>query len=247
MIRGFYSAASGMTSQQTNLNSIANNVANISTTGFKPQQASFSSLLYENINGQSNPIQCGHGIRLGQLGIDFKQGQLFNTEMPLDCAILGEGFFAVEDQMNGTVTYTRDGNFQIQVDGKDRYLVNSSGEYVLDPDGDRIELKEKITEVNGKKTGTGQLDLDQSGIGVWTFPNPYALNLIGGNRFEATEAAGEPEAVENPAIQFGYLESSAVDMAKEMVKMIEASKAFSLNSRVLQTADELEKTVNQWR
>lgn len=247
MIRGFYSAASGMTSQQASLNSIANNLANISTTGYKPQQAGFSSLLYENINSKKNPIQCGHGIRLQQLGLNFKQGEPMNTGNPLDCAILGQGFFAVEDRQNGTITYTRDGSFQIQVDGKERYLVSSSGDYVLDQDGDRIELKEKMTEVNGKKTSTGQLDLDPSAIGVWTFPNPYALNLVGGNRFEATEASGKSEAVENPDIQFGCLESSAVDMAKEMVKMIEASKAFSLNSRIVQTADELEKTINQWR
>ncbi len=95
MIRGFYSGASCMVSQQNNLNTIANNIANTSTTAFKPQQASFSALMYQNLNGgagEGNDISIGHGTRIQKTGVDFTQGELKSTDVPTDCAILGEGF-----------------------------------------------------------------------------------------------------------------------------------------------------------
>ena len=108
MIRGFYTAASSLTAQQTNLNVIANNVANISTTGFKPQQVGFSSLLQENINGgAANTISVGHGIKVGKTGLDLNQGDLKQTDMPLDFAIMGEGFFCGGERRKRQYNYTR--------------------------------------------------------------------------------------------------------------------------------------------
>lgn len=233
MIRGFYSAASSLLSQQTNLNTIANNIANISTTAFKPQQAAFASLLYGNLNGGAgNAISIGSGVKVQKTGIDFTQGDLNRTDMPFDCAILGEGFFSIENREDGTITYTRDGSFGVSVDDKDSYLVNSAGNFVLDSEGDKIELKE---------------DFDATKIGVFIFQNNYGLELIGGNQFKATDASGEPEIIEESNIKVGYLENSGVQISEEMVKMIEASKGFSFNSRIVQAADEMEKIINQLR
>ncbi len=224
-----------MISQQTNMNTIANNMANISTTAYKPQQAAFSALMYQNIyggGGEGNYIAGGHGVRIQKTGIDFTQGDLQSTNRPLDCAILGEGFFAIENREDGTVTYSRDGNFQLSVDDSNTYLVNGAGNYVLDADGERIEIE------NG---------FDSSKVGVYRFPNQYGLELAGGNQYKDTERSGEAEAVENPVIKTGYLENSRVQIAQEMVKMIEASKGFSFGSRIVQTADDMEKVINQLR
>ena len=232
MIRGFYSAASGLVSQQAHLNVIANNVANVNTTGFKPQQAGFTSLLYKNINGGAgNQISCGHGAKLDKTGIDFIQGDLKPTNMKYDFALLGPGFFAVEGK-NGKVTYTRDGSFDISVEGKRSYLVNRAGAYVLDSRERKIEINESF---------------DSAQIGVFNFTNIYGLELLGGNQFAATECSGKVELVNKPNIKVGFLENSSTQVSKEMVKMIEATKSFSFSSRIVQAADEMEKTVNQLR
>lgn len=250
MIRGFYTATSALIAQQTHLNTIANNVSNVTTSGFKPQQTGFSTLLYANMNGgagRDNQIEVGHGVKVQQLGIDFTQGTLNKTDMPFDLAIIGEGFFALENGESDELTYTRDGSFNISVDGSNAYLVNGSGHYVLDPDGDRIELQEKTEKVNDKEVKTGEWDFDASKVGVYIFSNPYGLSLLGGNQFAETELSGEADTLEKPNVQIGYLEGSAVSLSKEMVKMIEASKSFSLASKLVQSADDLEKTINQLR
>lgn len=246
MIRGFYTGASCLVSQQTSLNTIANNIANTGTTAYKPQQAAFSTLMYQNLNGgagEGNDISVGHGVRVQKTGIDFTQGDLNNTNMPMDCAILGEGFFAVENREDGTVTYTRDGSFQLSVDGSETYLVNSAGNYVLDADGGRIEVTDVTTDAAGNVTG----GFDPLQVGVYTFPNKYGLELAGGNQYRATELSGDGEALEDPDVKAGYLENSRVQLAQEMVKMIEASKGFSFGSKIVQAADEMEKVINQLR
>ncbi|MEL7657226.1 MAG: flagellar hook-basal body protein [Bacillota bacterium] len=248
MIRGFYAGASCMVSQQTNLNTVANNIANVSTTGFKPQTTAFSALMYQNVNGgDGNYIQNGHGVRVQKNGINFTQGDLKSTGMPMDCAIVGDGFFAVENRDDGTLAYTRDGAFQLSVDESETYLVNGAGNYVLDAEGERITVSAvtTTTDTNGNVTTTG--GFDPSDIGVYTFPNKYALELTGNNQYRETEASGEAAAVTSPAIKVGYLENSKVELAQEMVKMIEASKAFSLGSKVVQTADDMERVINQLR
>lgn len=233
MIRGFYTAASSLLTQQTNLNIIANNVANINTTAFKPQKAAFTSLLFERLNGGAgNVISSGHGVKVQKTGIDFTQGDLIKTDIPLDFAIVGDGFFGIEDRESGAISYTRDGSFGISTDDSENFLINSAGNYVLDADEDKIELNEEFKYEN---------------IGVFLFQNPYGLELAGGNQYKATEASGEAEEMETPNIKAGFLEGSGVDISEEMVKMIEASKGFSFGSRIVQTADEMEKIINQLR
>jgi flagellar basal-body rod protein FlgG len=233
MIRAFYTARSSLVSQQTNLNTIANNVANVNTTGFKPQQVNFSSLIYDNINGgAANSINVGHGVKVGKLGLDFEQGVLNQTNMPMDCAIIGPGFFAIEDRESGEITFTRDGNFKKSIERSRVYLVDSKGDYVLNDRMRRIEIEEGF---------------DHKEIGVFDFDNRYGLQLVGGNRFAATDESGNAERVRDPNVKVGFLENSAVQLSKEIVKMIEASKGFSLGSRVIHTTDEMEKIINQLR
>jgi flagellar basal-body rod protein FlgG len=247
MIRGFYSGASSLISQQINLNTIANNLANAGTTGFKPQQVAFSTLMYQNINGgagEGNMIQLGNGVRVQKTGIDFNQGDLIKTDIPTDCAIIGDGFFAIENREDGTITYSRDGCFKLSVEGSDTYLVNSAGDYVIDENEDRIEIQGVKTS-NRRTSTEGGFNPEQ--IGVFTFMNKYGLELIGGNQYRATEASGEAEVLDESNIETGYLEGSRVQLAYEMAKMIEASKGFSFGSKVVQTADEMEKIINQLR
>ena len=233
MIRGFYSSASGLRSQQSKMDVIANNISNISTTAFKPQQSKFSTLYLENLNGAgANDSQVSYGTKIEKSGIDFTQGELNKTDMPLDFAISGDGFFSVKSKADGPDTYTRDGSFQVSVEGTTSYLVNGRGDYILDETGNKIEYKD---------------GLDASKIGVFTFANKFGLDPIGGNQYKETEVSGKAAVLKTANVKTGYLENSAVEISTEMVKMMEASKGFSFNAKLIQTADEMEKTINQLR
>lgn len=252
MIRGFYSSASGLRSQQSKMDVIANNISNISTTAFKPQQSKFSTLYLENLNGAgANDSQVSYGTKIEKSGIDFTQGELNKTDMPLDFAISGDGFFSVKGKADGPDTYTRDGSFQVSVEGTTSYLVNGRGDYILDETGNKIEFKAKNTvektDENGIKTQVEEGGLDVSKIGVFTFANKFGLDPIGGNQYKETEVSGKAAVLKTANVKTGYLENSAVEISTEMVKMMEASKGFSFNAKLIQTADEMEKTINQLR
>lgn len=239
MIRGFYAGTTGILSQQKNMDTIANNVANSSTTAYKAQQACFSTLMYQGISGgggNENRVQCGSGTRVVKTSINFRQGELVSTGIPTDFAIIGDGFFAIKNDDEGSITYTRDGSFQIGLDNDKPYLTNGSGGYVLDESGGKIEAE--MTSDNS---------FDLSKIGIFRFANQYGLELMGGNQYLATKQSGVAEPVKDSNVRQGYLEASGVNMAQEMVKMIEASKSFSFGSRVIQTTDDMEKIINQLR
>lgn len=233
MIRGFYASKLGMIAQQNSLNTIANNVSNINTVGFKPQVTAFSSLLYENIDGGAGTeISTGHGAKVQKIGIDFTQGFLQTTGRTMDCAIEGAGFFAIQNRETNTTTYTRDGVFHISVEGDQSFLVDNRGNYVLGQDNNPINITDGF---------------NADSLGVFSFANPYGLTLLGNNQFAVSDLSGQPEADELSVVRTGYLESSATDSATEMVKMLEANRAFSFNSRIAQSTDDMEKTVNQLR
>jgi|LGOV01.1.fsa_nt_gb flagellar basal body rod protein FlgG len=233
MISGFYASAQGMMSHQTFLNTIGNNIANVNTVGYKPQTTGFSALLYRNLNNEDNgSLSIGSGSKVEKTGLVINQGALQKTDAPYDCAIDGTGFFALKNPETNEITYTRDGSFKMLLSEDKGYLVNSSGNYVLDANQNPIDIS------NG---------FDPKEIGAVDFVNPYGLKLMGNNQYSETEKSGLAKVDSGIKIRAGWLESSATDISKEMVKMIEASKGFSFNSKLIQTADEMEKIVNQLR
>lgn len=241
MIRGFYTARTGLKAHQEHMNTIANNMANVNTTGFKPMRTAFKDLIYQNLNREEveNEALVGHGVKINKNDVQMGPGALQPTSFALDYAILPEnGFFALEDSQQNTF-YTRAGDFKLSNEDDTYYLVTGNGDYVLDEDGSTIEIEfdeenQPIMDVN---------------IGVYSFPNPYGLSLVGQNKFVATDISGEAESLEDPQylVKNGYVEGSAVEIAKEMADVIEASKAFSFSSRMVQVADEVEQTVNNLR
>lgn len=240
MIRGFYTARSGLNAHQEHMNTIANNIANVNTVGFKPMRTAFTDLMYQNLNREpENEALVGHGVKINKNDVLMAAGAYETTQRSLDFAITQEnGFFALQDSF-GEVYYTRDGNFHLSNDDDTFYLVGSNGEYVLDEDGEVIEVE--------FDEDTYEMDFDPAVIGVYTFSNPYGLSLVGVNRFIETDISGEATALEEPTLQVGVLEGSGVGIADEMTNVIEASKAFSFSSRMVQVADEVEQTINSLR
>ena len=270
MIRGFYSARLGINAQQEHLNVIANNMANLNTVGFKGSRVSFADLMYQNLNRNTaeNAVMVGHGVKINKTDLSMEQGALEPTGYHLDYAITQEGqFFAVRDAA-GDISYTRAGNFILSADDSGNYyLADSRGNRILDPDGEDIEVEfEEIENKVPVKDSDGNIVKDADGnivyntfygegapivtkdmVGVFSFRNSYGLNQVGANMFVATDVSGEATVVEQPNIMAGFLEGSAVEVSNEMVKMIEASRAFSFNSRMVQVADEVEQTINNLR
>lgn len=240
MIRGFYTARSGLIAHQEHINTIANNMANVNTNGFKPMKTAFKDLIYQNINRPQaeNPANVGHGVKINKNDIMMLQGPLAPTGMPLDFALVEENaFFAVETAA-GEIFYTRAGNFSLSNSDETYFLINGNGDRVLDIDGAPIEIV--FDEF-------GNFEISPELLGVFRFSNPFGLWSIEGKNFAETPESGVPELIENPQIKPGYLENSAVEVANEMAKLIEASKAFSFSARMLQTTDEIEQTVNALR
>jgi len=252
-----HTAATGMNAISQQIDVLANNLANVNTTGFKGQRVNFEDLLYqvkaqpgvENANADERPagVFVGLGVRTANTDFDFTQGSPIETGQPLDVMVDGDGFFAVdivEDKGSG-IGYTRAGNF----------FVNSEGEIVLgNSQGPRLEPPVNIpTDATSVDiTSDGQILVTEPGsptptnvgeLTLNTFVNPKGLRPIGNNTFVETEASGPPiEATPGEdgtgTILQGFLESSNVDPVQELVSLIEAQRAFELNSQVIQSADE---------
>lgn len=251
-----YSAASGMNAQQMNLNNISNNIANVNTTGFKRQKMEFQDMLYQNLraqggdsgNGVANPsgLSMGNGTRVAGTTKVFTQGQLSQTDVQTDMAIEGNGFFQVQ-KADGTTAYTRDGSFKISSTGQ---WVNSQG---LVMQGGFQQIPSDYTNIavsgNGFVTVQGPASSQTFRVQLARFANPAGLNSIGSNLYEETAASGTAE-IGNPgetgfgSLQQGYLELSNVDTVQEMVNMIIAQRAYEINSKSIQTADEMLARVN---
>jgi flagellar basal-body rod protein FlgG len=245
-MRALYAAASGMTAQQTRLDTIANNIANVGTTGFKKSRDAFQDLFYQQLAGGGGEgeypsrMELGGGVKLAAIERDQGQGTAVSTGNPLNVAIQGDAFFVVETE-NGDQLYTRDGSFTKDPDG---YLVTASGMRVggdiqIPDDADQVTIDYDGT-VHGTVSATGQ-DLVLGKIELARFVNPGALMGRGGNTFVPTLASGEPIEVEaDSSVQLlqGYLEGSNVDVASELIDMIQAQRIYELNSKVVQAADE---------
>jgi flagellar basal-body rod protein FlgG len=253
-------AATGMMAQQTNVEVIANNIANLNTTAFKQQRPEFQDLLYqtdrrEGANSSDNNtivpvgVQIGTGVMTAAVYQITTQGNLEQTSNPLDIAIQGLGFFQVL-QPNGTIAYTRDGSFQLSPTGE---IVTADG-YVVEPG---ITVPQNTTSVSINSNGqvqaqiAGQTNPQTIGqLQLAQFPNPAGLALMGQNLLTQTAASGAP-VVGNPGttsfgtLQQGFLETSNVDVVSEITNMITAQRAYEMNSKVIQTSDQTLSTLSQ--
>lgn len=252
-MRALWSAASGMKSQQTNIDVIAHNLANVNTAGFKKSRVEFQSLNYQNLReaAPNNPsgLQVGLGVRAATNQRIFLPGSLMETGNNLDVAISGAGFFEVL-LPDGSSAFSRDGSFKIDANGN---LVTTDG-YFLVPD---ITLPERATDVQIANDGTVTYSLhgEQQQAGQITLVNvlnPAGMQAIGRNLYSYNEAAGPLErglipGVEAGSLVGGYLEQSNVQIVEEMVSMITAQRAYEINSRAIQASDEMLATANQLR
>ena len=253
MLRSLYTAATGMDAQQTKLDVIANNLANASTTGFKKTRADFQDLLSEtiraatqpNAQGDSQPtaLQVGLGVRTASTSRSFAQGDMISTKNPLDLAIEGGGFFRIQ-RANGDIAYTRDGSFRLDATGR---IVTQLGE-VLEPG---ISIPTDATNVTVTSDGIVQARLsnrtDMTNIGtiqIATFANPGGMEAIGNNLLLATPSSGDPIVVKagdqgTGSISQGNLEGSNVSAVEEMINMITTQRNYELNSKIIESADEM--------
>jgi len=262
MMRALWTAASGMTAQQLNVDVIANNLSNVNTTAYKKERVEFKDLLYETMDrarllddgGRPVNLQVGHGTTPVATVKDFKTGNLERTDNPLDFAIDGEGFFMVRGPRGETV-YTRDGSFKISVTDEGNMLTTSDGYPVLDQDEMEIYLDFDVSRLIVSETGELSYK-DEDGItvplgqkiGLVRFSNRNGLLSIGKNLYEWTEASGEPipdeEYVDSSIIYQNFLESSNVQVVEEMVKLIVAQRAYEINSKAIQSSDEMLSIAN---
>ena len=256
MIRSLQTAATGMDAQQRKIDTTANNIANVNTTGFKSSRAEFQELLTQQIRpaGQGQGpvgVDVGLGVKTAATTKSFSQGALEATENPLDVAIEGSGFFQVQNPQ-GELLYTRAGNFKVNQDGE---LVTAEGMRLVP----NVVVPQDATSISIERNGTisvmlpgdtqpvelGQLELA-------TFTNPAGMKSLGRSLFAPTQASGDamitrPGEQGSGELSQGFLEGSNVEIVTEMIDMIVSQRAYEINSKVIRTADEMLRSVTNLR
>jgi len=258
MIKAMRTAASGMTAQQMNVDVIANNLANVNTTGFKKSKIEFQDILYQNLRsagsesaaGSTVPVslEVGYGTKPAATQRTFTMGSLQSTGNALDVAIEGSGFFQVQ-LPDGTIGYTRDGSFKMSADGQ---IVTSDGFYVQPS----ITIPSDATNISISPDGTVSVlvagETEPQDLGQFEtakFVNAAGLQAIGHNLFTLSAASGDP-VLGTPTLEGfgrlnqGYVEMSNVDIVDEMVNMIVAQRAYEINSKAIQTSEEMTQIAN---
>lgn len=271
MVRSLWTAATGMIAQQTNVDTIANNLANVNTTGYKTQVNEFKSLLYQNLqtkttsaNGERKPgsAQVGLGVRNASISSVFKTGSFLASESDTAFALDGKGFFAVKGA-DGNTYYTKNGDFKFTLaDNGGNMLATSEGLPVMDSNGNPIVLDQSyiVSQVTVSQDGELCYPDEKNNpqpmgirVGVYQFNNPNGLEKLGESRYQETAASGQPinEAtntyVEKTKVIQGYLEGSNVQVVDEMVNMIVAQRAYELNSKAITASDEMLQQANNLR
>lgn len=271
MVRSLWTAATGMIAQQTNVDTIANNLANVNTTGYKTQVNEFKSLLYQNIqtkttsaNGDTKPgsAQVGLGVRNASINSIFTTGSFLASESDTAFALDGKGFFAVQGA-DGQVFYTKNGDFRFTLaNNGGNMLATSEGLPVMDTNGRPIILDQNYVVSEITVTQDGELCYPDAAntpqpmgirLGVFQFNNPNGLEKLGESRYRESAASGAPineatnQNVEKTKVIQGYLEGSNVQVVDEMVNMIVAQRAYELNSKAITTSDEMLQQANNLR
>lgn len=257
MVRGLYTAWTGMVNEQRRLDVISNNMANADTVGFKKEKVtsqSFDDELTKRVHdnnvspalkrriGNMNP-----GVKIGETYHDFSQGSLRETGNTYDLALSGDGFFTIQTTNKQGVTttrYTRDGSFTVTTDG---YLVTKDGDYVLDTEGNQIRIEGAQTAGSVAFDEKGNVIVDGQTVAtlnIVNFENPQALLLYGENMYEPTDAAGLTTST--AVVHQGYLEMSNTNVIQEMVDMITITRAYEAGQKMIQTEDStLQKAANE--
>lgn len=270
MMRSLWTAASGMVSQQTNVDTISNNLANINTTGYKKETAQFKSLLYQTIQNKSTdstggtkPVgaQAGLGVKNSAIVSQYTQGSLKQTDNDYDFAIQGNGFFMVQNG-DGTVGYTRSGTFGLSVGSDGITLATTEGYPLLNSSGAPIvfdsDIDASLLEVDDYgnffyPNASGDLESLGIQIGVAQFNNPAGLEKTSNSILKETAASGtarlegQDAALKKSTLKKGYLENSNVQAATEMVDLIVAQRAYEMNSKAINAADEMLQQANNLR
>ena len=254
MSLSLYSAATGMEAQQLNLNTIANNLANVNTPGFKRSKIEFQDLLYQRPrssgadSGGGNlvptGVEVGNGARVAATSKVFTQGQLNATGEKMDVAIQGEGFIEVT-RADGTKGFTRDGSLKVSANG---VVVNNDGLPIIGFQPIPAGTASVSIAQNGEVTVQGSAGTQSYRLQLTRFANPSGLRSLGGNLYEETPSSGTPETgspSENGfgSIVQGYIETSNVNIVEEMVNLIVAQRAYEINSKSIQTSDEMLQNV----
>ena len=254
MLKGLYTAYTGMINEQNRMDIMTNNLANANTVGFKKEGSTsqaFDDVLALKIKDTSVAPNTAKrlgtmnmGVKIGEGYVDYSTGSFRETGNTYDLALSGNGFFAIEftNKAGETSTkYTRDGSFTLNVDG---YLVTEDGDYVLDEDGDRIELDPLKTSFIDSNGNIYQDDSVEATIGIVDFEDYNYLEKYGENLFQTVEGAVEQDATAQ--VHSGYLEMANVQVVSEMVNMITITRAYEANQKIIQTYDQsLDIAVNQ--
>ena len=261
MMRALWTAASGMKTQQMYVDSIANNIANVNTAGYKKENMEFKSLFYETLresgldeNGFGRPVslQIGNGVRASVSSKQFTQGSIEMTGNPLDFSLEGSGFFMIRG-IDGDPIYTKQGSFKLSLFDDALTLVTSDGYPILDAEGeiitfdgnyitDNIAVDQEGNFTYVTADGTEDLGIQ---LGVAQFRNPAGLDALGGTFYKQTNASGEPiieadnDEIEKSVITQRSVEASNVQVVEEMIKMIVAQRAYEMNSKAIQTSDDM--------
>ena len=269
MMRSLYTAATGMISEQTNVDTIANNLANVNTTGYKTERTEFKSLLYQTIqtrtttaNGEQKPVgaQVGLGTRVAATTSMYTQGAQTASESLTDFMIDGSGFFAVRGA-DGETYYTRNGSFSWSLDaGGNTILATHEGYPVLDRTGNVIQVRDGVSaesmvfgsngQIGYKDAATGNTILTNQYFAVYQFNNPAGLEKLSASRLKESDASGQPmlegatPGLKESSVYQGYLEGSNVQVADEMVNLIIAQRAYEMNSKAITTADTMMEEAN---
>lgn len=261
MMRSLWTAATGMAAQSLNVDVISNNIANVNTNGFKRGRASFQDLMYQQVKAPGSEasgagtqvpvgIQIGLGVRTAGVDSIFSEGSFQQTNNALDLTIQGSGFFQIQ-LPNGDTAYTRAGSFSLDAQGQ---IVTQNGDLLLPgitipADAQNIQVAQdgtvSVTQPGGVQSVLGQIQIAD-------FINPSGLNRLGSNLYQISNASGEA-VIGNPtenglgSIGQGSLEMSNVSMVEEMVNLIAGQRAYEMNSKAIQAADEMLQTANSIR
>lgn len=251
-MQSLFAARMGLKAQQTRVDTIANNIANINTYGFKASDVRFKDALYTQME---RPVESevdlnlkrGSGVMVSATSRTFVEGTPIETGVPLDMRIEGDGFFTVQGN-DGENYYTRSGAFAVSSEDGNQFLVTSQGDYVLDTNGNKIQLPGNPQEISVNPEGAIYLDGTYvATLNIADFANKQGLSSVGKGYFLQTEVSGEAQAATDATVHQGSLESSNVDLSLEMTRLIRAQRSFSLVSRALTTSDDMARQAANMR